>query len=321
VGAAVWDARARASYQVLVERYWDRRRGLFRVVTGWRAALRDPWHYWWQAHALDCAVDAGDLELAARLVEGVTRRNGGALANHYYDDMAWLALALHRAAAAGLPGAAALESSLWAELRGGWHPAGGMRWRRADTYLNVPSTAPTALLAALRYRSGGDPDDLAVAVRAAGWLATTLVDADSGAVWDGLHDRPGAGANRDRYTYNHGSVAGLLGELAALTGDQAYRSLARRVALAALPAAGALPDEGGGDRGLFKGIYARYAAPLAVPGDELATGLLRNGESAWAARSPGGLFGTSWEHPPAGNVDLSAHLSGVLLARALADLL
>ena len=80
-------------------------------------SLLQPWHYWWQAHYVDCLVDAGRRELgngatpaarfngpdrpsagklASRLVTGIRLRNAFTFVNSYYDDMAWLALATHR---------------------------------------------------------------------------------------------------------------------------------------------------------------------------------------------------------------------------------
>lgn len=77
------------------------------------SALREPWHYWWQAHYVDCLVDAGWREhrsgrrfdgprrpsagrLASRVVRTVRLRNFFRVVNNYYDDMAWLALATAR---------------------------------------------------------------------------------------------------------------------------------------------------------------------------------------------------------------------------------
>ena len=79
--------------------------------------LARPWHYWWQAHYVDCLVDTGRRELgtagqppakfdgerrpsagqlASRLVTGIRLRNFLTFVNNYYDDMAWLALATLR---------------------------------------------------------------------------------------------------------------------------------------------------------------------------------------------------------------------------------
>ena len=69
-----------------------------------------PWHYWWQAHYLDATIDAalrharrGDDRAARRLAHRGDRvlatirwRNGIRITNDYYDDMAWLALAVGR---------------------------------------------------------------------------------------------------------------------------------------------------------------------------------------------------------------------------------
>ena len=79
--------------------------------------LARPWHYWWQAHYVDCLVDTGRRELgtegrpgtrfdgenrpsagrlASRLVTGIRLRNFLTFVNNYYDDMAWLALSTLR---------------------------------------------------------------------------------------------------------------------------------------------------------------------------------------------------------------------------------
>ena len=58
------------------------------------------WNYWWQAHLLDCLVDAQVRDpqpvrrkrIAAQL-RGHHLRNAGRWTNSYYDDMAWIFLA------------------------------------------------------------------------------------------------------------------------------------------------------------------------------------------------------------------------------------
>jgi predicted alpha-1,6-mannanase (GH76 family) len=384
--ATAWARRADAAYDVLLDRFWDRSRGLFRISTRRGTWPLGSWHYWWQAHALDCVVDAvargreAERERGRQLVRGVLRRNGGDLRNDYYDDLAWMALALDRAeAVAGVP-SGDLVPQLWAQIRGGWCDGpGGIRWRRADRYTNAPTNGPAAILAARRYRVTGDAADLEWACRITGWLDATLVDPATGIVWDGIHPDRSTRPNRERYSYNQGTVAAAYQELVALTGEPGYRERALQVARAGLPdgalpdgalpdgalpdgglpgeglpdgglpgaglpgeglpagggalpdeglpdgglpgaglpaGRGVLPDEGGGDRALFKGIYARYAAGLGDPA--LTAALAGNGEAAWSARGPDGLCGQSWTRPPGADVELSAHLSGVLLLSALA---
>jgi predicted alpha-1,6-mannanase (GH76 family) len=310
----IWAGRAAEASAALVGVYWNGRRDLFGVASA-RRRLRPPrhWHYWWQAHALEALVLAGDGDRAARLVRGVLRRNGGHITNEYYDDMAWMGLALHAwgglAGPAGARAAQRLVAELMAALRRGVDPRhGAVVWRRGDTYLNVAANAPTAILAA---RTG----DETFARRLAAWLHDTLVTAD-GTVLDGLH--PGAGLTRTGWTYNYGTVIGA--DLAVGEVDRA-----RRVATAALRLVrddGVLPDEGGGDGALFKGILARHLGALvAATGDTAARDLLiHNAEAAWSSRSPRGLVGPDWARRPRRPFDLSAHLSGVLLLHTAAAL-
>ncbi len=313
----IWAGRAAEASATLVDVFWNERRDLFGVASA-RRRLRPPrhWHYWWQAHALEALVLAGDGDRAARLVRGVLRRNGGRITNDYYDDMAWMGLALHSwrtmagpADAVASATADRLIADLMADLRQGVHPQhGAVLWRRGDTYLNVAANAPTAILA---VRTG----DETFARRLTAWLHDTLVMAD-GTVLDGLH--PGAGITRTGWTYNYGTVIGAdlaLGEL----------DRARRVATAARRLVrddGVLPDEGRGDGSLFKGIFARHLGALvAATGDTAGRDLLiHNAEAAWASRSPGGLIGPDWSRRAERPFDLSAHLSGVLLFHTAAAL-
>src|SRR2546429_5155372 len=72
-----WDERAAEATRVLIGTFWDGRRALFRTAASRLSWRRIPWHYWWQAHALDALVLAGDLDRADRLVGRILRRNGG----------------------------------------------------------------------------------------------------------------------------------------------------------------------------------------------------------------------------------------------------
>jgi predicted alpha-1,6-mannanase (GH76 family) len=323
-----WDERAAVASRVLVDTYWDERRALFRVEPARRLSWRTvTWHYWWQAHALDALVLAGDIDRADRLVGGILRRNRG-ITNNYYDDMAWLGLALYGLrGAGGRADADGLVAELMASLRTGVDPAyHAIVWRRGDTYLNVPANAPTAILAA---RTG----DGAFARRLTTWLHATLVAPD-GVVYDGWHPGgrhpggghsggghsgggyPGGAVDTAEWTYNYGTVIGAdvaLGEL-----DRASR--VARAATRLVRPDGVLPDEGSGDRALFKGILARHLGALlaAAPDESLRDLLVHNAEAAWQSRSPDGLVGPDWARPPDRPVELSAHLSGVLLLHTVA---
>lgn len=284
--------------------------------------LGRPWHYWWQAHYIDCLVDAGRRELvrgvhyaggqgpsagalAARVLGTVRLRNRLRFANAYYDDMAWLALAAarldalaaeagksrrrpRRAAAALLP---QLESAHTPDL------GGGLFWNIRRDFKNTPATAPAALYFARRGQRQRVRELL-------DWLDARLYDAGRQLYLDGIRTAGGGQAVvADIYTYNQGPVLGALLELGT-PGD-----LRRAADLVHGVAAGltrehlggpVLVTHGTGDGGLFTGILARYLAAAAAAQDlpaevrQLAGTLVaRTAEAFWAGRSVrGGRAGT-----------------------------
>jgi predicted alpha-1,6-mannanase (GH76 family) len=335
--------RAQHAFDALMAHYWNEADGLFGIRVPFVPAEHDlpsdPFHYWWQAHALDSLVDAflrdGNalhLERAARVLGSIVRQNGG-LTNDYYDDMEWLALAALRAwDASQNPAFKDAALTLWADIQGGWndHCGGGIAWRKSQLdYKNTPANAPAVILAARLYRHFGDPADLAWARRIFGWLEARLIDPDSGFVWDGLNRLGDGAVDRDwAFTYCQGVTVGAALELHALTGAPEYLVAAHRTAQAARigvadPMTQVMPDEGGGDAGLFKGILARYLAQLVqLTGDEPTRRWLdTNAATAWHHRDPAsGLSGTSWSAPPHFPLDLTAALSGVMLFEQIAVL-
>ncbi|HEX4787029.1 MAG TPA: glycoside hydrolase family 76 protein [Actinospica sp.] len=211
-------------------------------VCGWPATpaqrVFGPWNYWWQAQVLDCLVDAyvrsPDPKRRARVsrfVNGMRRRNGRGWLNDYYDDMAWLALALQRAerqVGVRRPGAV---SGLAGALRGGWtqDAGGGIWWRTREKYgedfKNVPTNGPAAILfARLRDRR---------AYATAQWIERHLVDQNSGVVWDGLHVAKDGGIREIetmRHTYCQGVYLGACLELASWGDDGESAAWAERAA-------------------------------------------------------------------------------------------
>ena len=107
----LWANRAASAETAIVNRHVARLWGIPGTqlgVVAWPAAKKHrrfgTWHYWWQAHLLDNLVDAQlrdprpeRLKSIARQIRGHRLRNLGSWVNDYYDDMAWLALALERA--------------------------------------------------------------------------------------------------------------------------------------------------------------------------------------------------------------------------------
>ena len=241
------------------------------------------WHYWWQAQLLDCLVDAElrdpdparrqDIE---RQVRGHRLRNNFSWVNDYYDDMAWLALALERAGRlAGVERPKALDK-LSEQFLNAWVPedGGGIPWRKQDQFFNAPANGPAAIFLA-RY------DRLRRAQQMSDWIDETLIDPDTHLVFDGIK----AGSMvRAQYTYCQGVVLGLETELAARTEDADHSARVHR--LVAAVREHMAPDDiiggaGGGDGGLFNGILARYLALVA-------TTLPQNGPDDATARDAAG---------------------------------
>ncbi|WP_461189053.1 glycoside hydrolase family 76 protein [Arthrobacter sp. Z4-13] len=302
-----------------------------------KGILLQPWHYWWQAHYVDCLVDAGRRELgngaiaaspfdgpgkasagrlASRLVTGMWLRNAFTFVNNYYDDMAWLALAVLRldklAEETGKPGRrrnARVRTSLTPQFDAACTAdlGGGAFWSKKRDFKNTPATAPIALFYA---RTG----HRAKAQSLLDWLDATLFEPGQGLYLDGARLSPEGNVVIDKavYTYNQGPVLGALLEL----GGEA--NLARAAALvegvdrlltvpvqstsAALDTTGAprlvLRCEGTGDGGLFTGILCRYLGLAA------ADARLSERTRATAARLVLDTAGALWEGKrPAGPSD------------------
>jgi predicted alpha-1,6-mannanase (GH76 family) len=327
-----WSEPADAAQGVLADRFWHPRFGIYQRSPGRRRlAVRLEWDYWIQAHALEVTVDAaartGSTALHDRIrahVGGILRRNGGRIVNRYYDDMAWMAIALLRADEVVDADTRSLVRELWTDIRAGWDEQhGGIVWRRDDPrpYTNAPANGPAAILAALLHRRYGDPGDLDWACRIADWLQDTLVDPRSGIVWDGAHPYEASAVDRTVWTYNQGTVVGAEVQLWQITGDRAHLDRARRTATAAMDRWGeaGFPIEGGGDGSLFKGILARYLGDLVRADPDgsrrVRAALTRNGTSLAAAA--GGPIGIDWQHPATSEAGLGSEVSGALLLEAL----
>ena len=315
-------------------------------------ALTVRWHFWWQAHLLDCAVDAWCREPTQvrqdrirRLVRGIRVRNLGRFTNAYYDDIAWMGLALRRSAAATGRAEPAVRG-IATRLLDAWSPpSGGIPWRVGDRFFNAPANGPAAILLArcgfsTRARQMDD------------WMNDRLRVAGSDLIADGLV--PGEPVQPVYYSYCQGVVLGAEVELARLGGS---RTRIHRLVAAVdreMTVGGVLRGHGGGNGGLFTGILARYLALVATdlpgggPEDQEARAtaarlVLASAAGAWAQarKTPTGpVFGPDWSLPaelprrgPVGRTvgarvdqsaqperDLSVQLSGWMLLEAAARL-
>ena len=362
----VWANRAASAEAAISARHLKKLWGMPGTqlgVVAWPAARKyrsfGTWHYWWQAHLLDNLVDAQVRDpqperktKIARQIRSHWLRNTG-WTNDYYDDRAWLALALERAGRlVGVEKPGALKK-LSEQFRNAWVPedGGGIPWRKQDQFFNAPANGPAAIFLA-RYG-----DRLRRAQQMSDWIDETLIDPETHLVFDGIK----AGSLvRAQYTYCQGVVIGLDVELAARTQDPAHAARVHRLVKAVrdnMAPDGIIKGAGGGDGGLFNGILARYLALVVttLPGDspedaearEIARSLvLKSAQSAWDNRQTVDslpLFAAFWDRAAeipsaagkeaefvAGAVnasevperDLSVQLSGWMLmeaAHAVAD--
>lgn len=285
-------------------------------VVAWPPVRRDrlfgSWHYWWQAHLLDCLVDAQQRDpkperhnRIKRQIRSHRLRNNGRWVNSYYDDMAWLALAIERASrVADIDRHRALDK-LTDQFVKAWVPedGGGIPWRKQDQFFNAPANGPAGIFLA-RYG-----DRLRRAQQMADWIDETLIDPDTHLVFDGIK----AGSLvRAQYTYCQAVVLGLETELAVRTGDARHAPRVHRLVAAVnehMAPSGVLNGSGGGDGGLFAGITARYLALVAttLPGESAEDAAARDtarelvldsAQSAWDYRQTVAglpLFGPSWD--------------------------
>ncbi|MEV0384811.1 glycoside hydrolase family 76 protein [Nonomuraea sp. NPDC050643] len=288
----------------------------------------DVFNYWWLAHAMDVRIDAYQrtsdpawLERARRILDGIRLRNGGELFNDYFDDMLWLALAtLRLAEATGDPGLYGDAGRLWQHvLDHGWndHEGGGIAWRGAQPYYkNTPANAPFVILSARLHRRTGDARYREWGLRVMDWLEGALVE-PGGFVHDGVNRQQDHAIDADwRFTYNQGLYVGACVEL----GGEGYLERAARTArtaIAELSAEGVFAVEGeGGDEGLFKGVFYRYARELVEAADvpEVRDFVLESTDRLWRSCERDGLLlaNGDWNHPPDAKVPLSAQLSAVM---------
>jgi predicted alpha-1,6-mannanase (GH76 family) len=343
-----WAARAAAAERAIVRRHLRR---IGAIVPGTRIgrirwprvpmARPWPWHYWWQAHLLDCLVDAQlraprpeRADAIAAVVRTVRLRNLGSWTNDYYDDVAWFGLAVQRAGTLARRSARPALGAITLQLRTGWtgDGGGGIWWRRGDDFKNAPANGPAAILLA----RGGH---VGLAASIVDWMEETLRDPSTGLIRDGVRLGPDGGVRTVEgmtYTYCQGVHLGACVALSELDGSSRWEERAAAVldavAVHMVDPDGVVPGyDDGGDGGLFNGILARYLADAALRRPELAPAarriVLASATAAWEGRmeiSGGPVFAQDWRRPAqaprAGRAeaDLSVQLSAWMLLEAAA---
>src|SRR5690554_2646303 len=335
-----WQAAANASSTALTTHFWNSGGSYFNTDNSGNTNFQ----YWPNAHGLDVLIDAyertGSNSYRAYFdlwFTGVKARNGNTWNNEFYDDMEWNALALLRAYKATNDTKykdAALE--LWGYIKEGWNEnaGGGIAWKRgaANETKNACSNGPAAILAARLYQEFGNEEDKEWATRIYGWLKSTLVNPNNGAVWDNIDSSTGV-INKDWiFTYNQGTYIGAAVELHKIFNEKSYlndASLAADYTMSSLVENTVLKSEGSGDGGLFKGIFVRYFTQLIIQ-NRLDEPVRRrylqfvnfNAETLWkiGTNTQGTLFGPNWRVKPGNTTGLTEQLSGCMMIESIAFL-
>lgn len=143
----------------------------------------------------------------------------------YFDDNAWVALALLQA------GWIEHARALFPFLAAGTDRRGGVLWVEGSSSRNTCSTGPAAQVAARLHLLTGDERYLDYADRQLRWLDSTLRSPDH-LYWDHV-DGQGR-IEQTIWSYNQGTPLGAHVLLHRITGDRAYLDRARYTADAAL---------------------------------------------------------------------------------------
>jgi predicted alpha-1,6-mannanase (GH76 family) len=240
-------------------------------------------HYWPQAHALDVLVDAYLLTENSLYVTymndwfvGVKIKNGNTFLNQFYDDMEWNALAMQRAYQATDDKKWLDESiKLWEDIKAGWNDTmgGGIAWNKSQTgYKNTPANAPACILAARLSVATGNSDYLTWAKKIYDWQKATLVNKNSGLVYDGINSNNDGKIQTDpgwSFAYNQGTFIGSALELYSITQVNIYLQDAIKTANNfivdnVMSPAGIMRPSDNGDGGLFNGLGVRYLTLLVL---------------------------------------------------------
>ncbi|UIZ91957.1 glycoside hydrolase family 76 [Corynebacterium sp. CNCTC7651] len=298
-----WSHRADLAASAIEERHASRLWGLPKTnlaTPTWPPGYKDKlflhWRYWWQTQYLDCLTDAAlrrptktRRRRVNETIRGIQRRHRTKLtSNQHIDDKAWMALAWNRAVGLGGIKRTRALGDLEFDVLAGIDPVTGvLPWKAGETYYNIPSNGPAAILFARTGR-------LDKARQIVDWMFDNLVS-ESGLLYDGIRMRMhGPEVVEKIYTSNQGTVLGASLEIAlalredvGLASDEAIdsfeyseradasvyyithiRAIVQAVALHMASPQGVIlspeHETGEGDGGLFKGILARYLADVAV---------------------------------------------------------
>lgn len=298
--------------------------------------------YWIHAHTLETLADAYQRTRNAvykdrmkSIIAGIRKYNlygAGTYNNDYYDDLEWLCLASFNCYNATKdPEFLDAVHQIWEEIKTGYSNE-SMSWKKECTTpcKNSIANSPAIVIAAKLYQLEGDKTNLKMAKDIQAWMKTNVLNAQGG-IWDSPTNK-----NPDwQFSYNSGMfIAGCL-ELYLVTGEQSYIDdgvTAAEFMMNYKNYNGGvffLNENGQGDGGLFKGIFARYFIEFVRLGNLTQTQKDRylsvinfTANYVWtkAVNKSNFLISPDWNTEPKGTIDLSTQTTGLHLFESAASL-
>jgi predicted alpha-1,6-mannanase (GH76 family) len=320
-------------------------RGFFKRSTAGGLAV-----FWTEAEMIEMVEDVyqstgnpADKQMVVALMTGFLHEFGGnwTAGRTYNDDIMWMIIASLRAyditGNVTYRNVAKLNfdrvyARSWDRVFGG-----GLWWTTDKSGKNTTTTAPAIIAACLLYQTLHERAYLVQAVDLYAWQRRHLFDAHTGAVFDGVTYASGGGSQgagsgllvtRTRYTYNQGTFIGAAALLYQATAKAGYYDdalAALRYSKASLTRNDILQGVGEssqfGNRGGFKGIFARWAGWF-VSQHHLTSydaWFRQNAAAAWSQRNSRGLMGPNW-FAPTGNGELTSFgCSSAVVMQAVAN--
>jgi predicted alpha-1,6-mannanase (GH76 family) len=190
---------------------------------------------------------------------------------------------------------------------------GGILWNRSLPAKNTCTNAPAVITAAQLSMALSNKAYLTKAQMIYNWVKSNLTNG-SGIVYDGVVN------DQVQITYNYGTFIGAADALYQATKDPSYLTDANNAAKQSLTHVtknGILRDEGTGDNGGFKAIYAQYLAELVITyhQSQYLNFLQQNATMAWNnRRRSDNLVGNDWTTPPTPTTIIDTHSASSAVA-------
>ncbi len=241
--------------------------------------------YWWEADG----------------ISGYDVQPGPKDSDRYYDDNAWLVLALIELFEV-TDGEKHLEKAkdTFRFVMSGHDEkfGGGLYWRETPRETKNTCTNAPAIVSALRlHQLTGEDAYLGTAIELYEWTKETLQDPQDGLYWDNI--KPDGGIDPRKFTYNSAVMIRANCLLHEITGEQRYLEEARRISGSAekhwVRENGGIADGGQFAHMLIEALAAMHAAD----GDKRWLDLAKNAVVFLheEVRDPNGRYGHRWDRP------------------------